>query len=55
MGGFQCQSVSVSKRCHARCSQCESVPGGTIGNCAKISVSDQLLASRSVGSPAHGG
>ena len=36
MGGFQCQSVSVSKQCHARCSriQCQSVPGETIGNCA---------------------
>ena len=37
MGGFQCQSVSVSKQCHARCSgiHCRSVPGETIGNCAK--------------------
>ncbi len=34
MGGFQCQSVSVSKQCHVRCSriQCRSVPGETIGN-----------------------
>ena len=42
MGGFRCQSVSVSKQCHARGSriQCQSVPGETIRNCAKIGVSD---------------
>ena len=37
MGGFQCQSVSVSKQCHAHCSrssanQCQ---GKTVGNCAE--------------------
>ena len=35
MGRFQCQSVPLSKECHARCSriQCQSVPRETIGNC----------------------
>jgi hypothetical protein len=43
MNSFQCQSVSVSKQCHARCSriQCQLVPRETIGDCGKISMSDQ--------------
>ena len=52
---FRCQSVPQSKQWHASCSriQCQSVPGETIGNCAKISVSNQSQCHCSLCRAAH--